>query len=182
MLRSYLAIAIAASGLGFIVHGISNNHPDAKSSISQRLPISLCELTLDRAFSYAIDLPAPTPSQIPEFGNSYHCTTQFPIDRGAAITEISGMPHQGTDQLGVRVRVSINGQTRRVFTVPSVHVASDRYEFNPPLIVHPSECLTIDILAGSGGVFAGRGNIIVANVTPAEFTIAGWWLLPGEAD
>ncbi len=153
------------------------------------LPVRLSDLTLDRAFNYAVPLPAPIPwssSTTQFFGNECSCTTQFPTDTGAAITEISGIPNQqiGGTTLAVRVIVLVDGVRRRIFSIPNLNsVGSDRYEFNPPVIVKPGQALTIDILPGriEGSGNTGWGQLAPPASPNGEFTVAGWWLLPGEA-
>ncbi len=168
--------------------------PSSPTQPARTAPVRLSDLTLDRAFSYAVPFSAGTPAPFPELGSSYACSTQFPLTVGAAISEVSGIPNieLGYYSVGgqaVRVRILVNGQARRVFSIPSSHKATDRYEFSPPLIVKPGDTLTIIIPPGSYGNsnvgnnqgVAGNGPVIVSPEVPLEFTIAGWWLLPGEA-
>jgi len=179
MTRSKVAVAVMAAAVSLLPGLRTVDWRRLGSCVRCDPPaIRMADLTLDRAFSYAIAVPSPQPSP----SQGYSCTTQFPNDRGAAITEVSGLPNFNADLFptAIRVRMSVNAQVRRVFSVPSAHVATDRYQFDPPLIVRPGDYLTLEILGPvtTSGVVVGRLTTIPAT---NEFTIAGWWLLPGEA-
>lgn len=140
------------------------------TSTQQAGPIRLQDLTLDRIVRVVVPIPP-----------SNTCTTQMPAGMGFAIREVGGVPMHvfvNHNVSSVRFKMDVNGQGKASILFPAAEEAVLRYVFDPPVIVRPLDVLTISFYgAGTCGAPIGFGTACDVS----EMTIAGWFLLPGEA-